>query len=43
VDHRAGDGRGQGWLPRAQALSTSTEALRELAGRLVYRVAGYAR
>ena len=43
VDHRAGDGRGLGWLPRAQALSTSTDALRELAGRLVYRVAGYAR
>ncbi len=43
VDFRAGDGRGEGWLPRAAALSRSTDALRELAGRVVYRVIGYAR
>jgi len=43
VDFRAGDGRGEGWLPRAAVLSRSTDALRELAGRVVYRVAGYAR
>jgi len=43
VDHRAGDGRGQGWLPRAGALDRSTDALRELAGRLVYRLAGFSR
>jgi uncharacterized SAM-binding protein YcdF (DUF218 family) len=43
VDFRAGDGRGQGWLPRARALDKSTGAIRELAGRGVYRMAGYAR
>jgi uncharacterized SAM-binding protein YcdF (DUF218 family) len=43
VDHRAGDGRGRGWLPRAGALAKSTDAIRELAGRVVYRVAGYTR
>lgn len=43
VDRRAGDGRGQGWLPRASALVDSTDVLRELAGRVVYRVAGYTR
>jgi uncharacterized SAM-binding protein YcdF (DUF218 family) len=43
VDFRAGDGRGEGWLPRAGALERSTDALRELTGRLVYRAAGYAR
>src|SRR6266508_4064278 len=43
VDFRAGDGRGEGWLPRAAVLSRSTDALRELAGRLVYRMVGYAR
>ena len=43
VDRRAGDGKGQGWLPRANALARSTDALRELAGRVVYRVAGYTR
>ncbi len=43
VDFRAGDGRGESWLPRALALDMSTNALRELAGRLVYRVAGYSR
>jgi uncharacterized SAM-binding protein YcdF (DUF218 family) len=41
VDHRAGDGQGESWLPRASALARSTDALRELAGRLVYRIAGY--
>jgi uncharacterized SAM-binding protein YcdF (DUF218 family) len=43
VDFRAGDGRGEGWLPRAEALDRSTDALRELAGRAVYRLAGYSR
>ena len=37
VDFRAGDGRNLGWLPRAVALQRSTAALRELAGRVVYR------
>ncbi len=40
VDFRGSDARG-GWLPRAHALELSTEMLRELAGRAVYRVAGY--
>ena len=43
VDRRAGDGQGEAWLPRALALSRSTDALRELAGRAVYRLAGYTR
>lgn len=43
VDRRAGDGQGGTWLPRAGALARSTDALRELAGRQVYRLAGYAR
>jgi uncharacterized SAM-binding protein YcdF (DUF218 family) len=43
VDFRAGDGRGLGWLPRAGALGRSTDALREMLGRAVYRAAGYAR
>jgi uncharacterized SAM-binding protein YcdF (DUF218 family) len=43
VDFRGGDGRGGGFLPRAGALAQSTDALRELAGRVVYRVAGYTR
>jgi len=42
VDHRASGGGG-GWLPRAEALSASTEVLRELLGRVVYRVAGFSR
>jgi uncharacterized SAM-binding protein YcdF (DUF218 family) len=42
VDFRVRD-REAGWLPRAQALSRSAEVLRELAGRVVYRAAGYAR
>jgi uncharacterized SAM-binding protein YcdF (DUF218 family) len=32
-----------GWLPRAHALDRSTETLRELAGRVIYRLLGYAR
>ncbi len=40
-DRRAGDGRGESWLPRAHALLQTTNALRELVGRLAYRVAGY--
>ena len=40
VDHRHGLGDGS-WLPRAEALERSSAALRELAGRLVYRAAGY--
>ena len=43
VDRRAGDGRGRAWLPRAAALAKSTEAIRELAGRVAYRAAGYVR
>ncbi len=43
VDRRARDGRGQGWLPRSEALDRSTLALRELAGRAVYWVVGYSR
>jgi uncharacterized SAM-binding protein YcdF (DUF218 family) len=43
VDHRASDGRSDRWLPRAEALAESTDVLRELTGRLVYRVAGYTR
>jgi len=43
VDPRTYDPRLQDstWLPRASALETSTEALRELTGRLVYRIRGY--
>jgi uncharacterized SAM-binding protein YcdF (DUF218 family) len=40
VDRRSGDRPGS-FLPRATALDRSTEALRELAGRLVYRAVGY--
>jgi len=42
VDVRAGARLGS-FLPRASALDRSTDVLRELAGRLVYRAAGYAR
>ena len=41
VDHRYGP-RDGGWLPRVESLERSSAVLRELAGRLVYRVAGYA-
>jgi len=40
VDHRAGDGRSPGWLPRSSALEKSTLVLRELFGRIVYRAMG---
>jgi uncharacterized SAM-binding protein YcdF (DUF218 family) len=43
VDRRAGDGQQASWLPRAGALSLSTDVLRELAGRLAYRIAGYSK
>jgi len=41
VDFRSGDEREAGWQPRASALAKSTEAIREMAGRVVYRVLGY--
>ncbi len=41
VDRRGGDGRDERWLPRADALVLSTDALRELAGRIVYRALGW--
>ena len=41
VDFRGGEGGS--WLPRASALSRSTDAIREMAGRVVYRIFGYAR
>ena len=43
VDRQRWDDSGLGfaaWLPRASALAMSTSALRELAGRVVYRVVG---
>lgn len=43
VDRRAGDGNGLDWLPRAGALARSTHVIRELVGRVVYRLAGYTR
>ena len=43
VDHRASDGRSDSWLPRAEELSKATDVLRELAGRVAYRVLGYTR
>jgi len=43
VDHRSGRGGTFVWLPRAGALAGSTDALREMAGGLVYRTMGYAR
>jgi uncharacterized SAM-binding protein YcdF (DUF218 family) len=43
VDRRAGDGGGRTFLPRAGALAKSTDALRELAGRVVYWLADYTR
>ncbi len=43
VDRRAGAGRGRAWAPRAAALDESTDAIRELAGRAVYGIAGYTR
>jgi uncharacterized SAM-binding protein YcdF (DUF218 family) len=43
VDRRAAAGGGLAVLPRASALERSTSAIRELAGRAVYRLAGYTR
>ena len=43
VDHLGTDGSDLGWLPRAAALSLSTDMLREMFGRLVYRAVGYTR
>jgi hypothetical protein len=40
VDHVA-HARGVSIAPRAGALDLSTDALRELAGRMVYRARGY--
>jgi uncharacterized SAM-binding protein YcdF (DUF218 family) len=42
VDFRSGAG-GVGWFPRTGSLGVSTGALRELAGRAVYRIIGYSR
>lgn len=43
VDHHATDGSEAGFLPRAEALAESTDVLRELVGRVVYRIVGYSR
>jgi uncharacterized SAM-binding protein YcdF (DUF218 family) len=43
VDHRGRTPAHFTWGPRARALADSTDALRELAGGLVYRAAGYTR
>lgn len=43
VDRLAGDRDWAGWLPRADRLDRSTDVLRELAGRLVYRIVGYSK
>jgi uncharacterized SAM-binding protein YcdF (DUF218 family) len=43
VDHRSGRTVRMLWLPRAEALSTSTDALRELLGNVVYWLMGYTR
>lgn len=43
VDYRATNASDESWLPRAAALARSTEMLRELLGRAVYRAAGYSR
>lgn len=42
VDFRAHGGP-KSWLPRAQWLSVSSSMIRELFGRVIYRVRGYAR
>jgi uncharacterized SAM-binding protein YcdF (DUF218 family) len=41
VDWRSAGDVAQSWLPRPKFLSQSTDALRELLGRVVYRVMGY--
>lgn len=43
VDHRSASVVGSSWLPRAAALSASTDVLRERFGEVVYRAMGYAR
>jgi uncharacterized SAM-binding protein YcdF (DUF218 family) len=43
VDHRSRANPGFAWNPRVKYLANSTDALRELFGRIVYRVRGYAR
>ncbi len=45
VDYRSFDPgkRSASWAPRAGALAQSTDALRELFGRVVYRLVGYAK
>ncbi len=45
VDYRAHDtgGRAGDWLPRAHALAVTTAIAREVAGRAIYRIRGYAR
>ncbi len=43
VDHRSSGVVGFVWVPRAAALSASTDVLREMFGGLVYRAMGYAR
>jgi uncharacterized SAM-binding protein YcdF (DUF218 family) len=44
VDFRSYDASGVSstWMPRSGALNQSTSAIRELVGRVVYRVQGYA-
>jgi len=41
VDHRHAAGARGGLIPRSECLARSTDALRELFGRLIYRVVGY--
>ncbi|MCI0671891.1 MAG: YdcF family protein [Myxococcaceae bacterium] len=41
--HAHRPGPAGGWIPRAEFLELSTDALRELAGRVVYQVLGYSR
>lgn len=43
VDRRTANGVADRWSPRASALAESTDVLRELTGRFVYRVVGYTR
>jgi uncharacterized SAM-binding protein YcdF (DUF218 family) len=45
VDYRSHDTRrfASSWLPRATSLAESAGAIRELAGRVIYRVRGYGR
>lgn len=43
VDHRSSSKPARGFAPRATNLNASTDAIRELAGRVIYRVMGYAK